>query len=1603
MTTVNATWTSSTSGLWTTASNWNTTIPGVSGTLVNYDFATFGATGTYTVTVGTASAWSLGSVYLTAPGATLNVASGGLVTSYGVIVSAGTLLLAGMLTGGTLTLSGGTLAIAPGSYSAALNGVKVAGTLNLSAPAIRLTLEGPNTFAAANGSGAGSILLTGASTTLAVGDTETLANVGMVFGAAGGTATLQLSSYFGQSLTFASTAAITITGRALISNIVQSTTKQVLNSGAVTVTSGATLEIGPAIQLAEAAGGTLAIQSGGTLQLDDAYTTAALQALVSANVGTIEIDGTLDNSGNTLTLAPGSRTPALVLRGATLRGGTVALAGGSLTLLSGGSAYTPIASTLDGVTIRGALSLAAAAPYNGYTTPQTQTFIRDGLTLQGTSGTGNGAILLTGTGQALLAADTDTISSASITLGNATSYAILGATAGNTLKLAANTQTTVAGLAQIGGGGTFLNAGAITVQSGAWLDIAAGTQLGLSTGTLALAAGSTLELDGVVTTPQLRSLVTAGSGTVEVDGTLDNTGQTTVLAQGGIPNLLLRGGTLRGGTLALTSGALAFAAATGANPILDGLHILGTLDLSRGLPGPAGAYLGLRGNVTFAAADGVNPGTLLASGPGSELRALDSELLQNVAITFGNAAVASVLGTTTGNTLTLGASATLAVTGRATINGAGAFTNQGAITLAAGARLDIAAALGASSGTIALATGSTLALDGGTNTAALLALNPTGPGTIAVDGTLNNTGATLDLAPNAAIAQLSLEGGTLRGGILRLDGGALLFRAGLAGSSPTLDGVLVQGPIDLSHAQPGAALWLRNGVAVQSLSGSAGQILLTGAGQSIAVQDTDTLDAVAITLGGGDHVTEAAGQVLTLGMAATLDVTGSAWLTGGYVQNAGRITVESNQTLHLDGGFTNFGQITVNYGGRILVGGNTTLAAFAALEASAAGAGSIGLDAGAILDLGSGALRLAPGTPLAGTILNGTIQSAQPTPVTSLTLDAVTWQGTLAPTGKGSLTLLDGTAVTTAAGAPGLLDATGFTGPLTISGSFDRGELDLGGGSLQSGPAGLALGGASTLDLTTSATVTGTITGAGTLNATGQVNLAASFANSGTMQLNSAIVVAADLTNSGTIVLDSATLALAGPAILGGTVAFGTGANRLSFGAAGYDSATLAGFRYGDVIDLGGLAYGPSLALSLQGNTISVATAAITVASFTLPDGGTSAGQFSLFADGAGGTLLTTNYRATAPVTSGPGTDFDAAWYLVQHPDVAASGSDPLTHYLNIGWQEGYDPNPWFNTTYYLNQNADIARAGVNPLLHYELSGWKEGRDPSALFSTRGYLAANPDVAAANMDPLQHFLANGQYEGRPPVAVVPHPVGAQDLGVSNAWYLAQHPDVAASGLDPSAHYNTVGWKLGYNPNPLFDTKFYLTENPDVAAAGVDPLTHFEVSGWKEGREPSLAFNDQQYLAAQPDVAAAGVNPLLHYLLNGQFEGRADPVNGPVAATLPDPLVNRAFYFAQFATIVPASLDAGASYHQAGWHQGLNPDAVFDTSYYLAQNADIVRAGVDPLLHFEVNGWKEGRNPSASFSLNKYEAAYGSIIGPQVNPLVDYLTVGQAAGRQAFAV
>jgi hypothetical protein len=151
--------------------------------------------------------------------------------------------------------------------------------------------------------------------------------------------------------------------------------------------------------------------------------------------------------------------------------------------------------------------------------------------------------------------------------------------------------------------------------------------------------------------------------------------------------------------------------------------------------------------------------------------------------------------------------------------------------------------------------------------------------------------------------------------------------------------------------------------------------------------------------------------------------------------------------------------------------------------------------------------------------------------------------------------------------------------------------------------------------------------------------------------------------------------------------------------------------------------------------------------------------------------------RATIKLIGASGL-FDSEWYLEQHPDVRASGVDPLVHYLDFGANEDRDPNPLFDSDWYLNRYPAVRAAGTNPLVHYLRCGVAEGCDPSESFSTRDYLANNPDIAAIGMNPLVHYYAGARKT--PPTPAAPDPQGQ----VAVATYLVTNFAVAKPAATP---------------------------------------------------------------------------------------------------------------------------------------------------------------------------------------------------------------------------
>jgi len=100
---------------------------------------------------------------------------------------------------------------------------------------------------------------------------------------------------------------------------------------------------------------------------------------------------------------------------------------------------------------------------------------------------------------------------------------------------------------------------------------------------------------------------------------------------------------------------------------------------------------------------------------------------------------------------------------------------------------------------------------------------------------------------------------------------------------------------------------------------------------------------------------------------------------------------------------------------------------------------------------------------------------------------------------------------------------------------------------------------------------------------------------------------------------------------------------------------------------------------------------------------------------------------------------FDRDCYLTCNPDVAESGIDPLTHYVEHGAAEGRNPNAAFLSAWYLAEYPDVSHGGRNPLDHWISEGLAEGRLPDPDFNLEAWRQIGPGDALPDLDQLAFF------------------------------------------------------------------------------------------------------------------------------------------------------------------------------------------------------------------------------------------------------------------------
>lgn len=334
-----------------------------------------------------------------------------------------------------------------------------------------------------------------------------------------------------------------------------------------------------------------------------------------------------------------------------------------------------------------------------------------------------------------------------------------------------------------------------------------------------------------------------------------------------------------------------------------------------------------------------------------------------------------------------------------------------------------------------------------------------------------------------------------------------------------------------------------------------------------------------------------------------------------------------------------------------------------------------------------------------------------------------------------------------------------------------------------------------------------------------------------------------------------------------------------------------------------------------------------------------------------------------------PSPDFSTDAYLDTYPDVAHAGLNPLKHFIQNGRAEGrkirnvfeapdvtapaepaaptYQPEDYaglFDEAFYRGMYPESIDGGVDPLTHYMDTGWQLGLDPSPNFSTEGYFEDHPDIGAARINPLEHYQRFGRDEKR-----------------------AVRPSRLASGAaEALEHYRRV--QLLELSRPFFDEAFYVEAHPEAGEGDISPLEFFLETGWREGHDPSPDFSTRSYLKDYPEVVLTGISPLADYVLSGKHMGRRFRVHS-LAEQYGDLGYNEAdlqalakafdadFYRREYPDTTGS--DPFRHYLATGFRAN-DPNDDFSTSYYYEANPDIAASSLNPYLHYLKHGRREGR-------------------------------------------
>jgi autotransporter-associated beta strand protein len=999
------------------------------------------------------------------------------------------------------------------------------------------------------------------------------------------------------SLTKIGTGTLTLAGTGTYTgatNVTQGTLQTAItnalgNNSAVTVSSGAILDLNGFSQTVGSIAGAGTIALGTDPMFSSTLTTGGNNA--DSTFGGVIVD------------TIGSPPPGGL-------GGTLVKQGTGTLTLTGANTYTGGTFVFGGTLVGNTTSLQGSI-FNGSRVIFAQD--TDGTYAGQMGGTGN--LTKTGIGTLTLSG-TNSYSGGTTVIGNGavaiTTDANLGAAGGavdlgdasssGTLRVGLGSTVTASRTFTLGSGGAGFDIGGALTLNGSIAG--AGALVKMGTGVLTVGGtntytGATGVMGGVLRAGAVDVFATSSGMIVDAAGTLDLNGfNQTVASLQGAGAVTLGAGTLTTGDATDTqfSGVISGAGAlvkngsgifvlTGANTYTGGTtvnagvlagnttslqgNILNNATVSF-VQGSAGTYTGnmsgtgrlaklgpgtltLTGTNTYSGGTSVDGGALIGT-----TSSLQGPIANNSLVVFDQAADGVYNGAMSGTgTLAKMGTGFLMLTGANTYSGGTLIAGNGGIDLIADSNL------GSASGAVQMGDASS----GGTlrfgNTANFSVNRAIGIG---------NGGGTFDTAGTSSITLLGPMGGT---GLLTKAGTGTLILAGSAaygGPTSVTAGILRAGAVNVlggpTAVGTGATFDL-NGFnqTLGSLSGT-GSVLLGSATLATGADNSSTVFSGSIT-GTGGLVKVGAG---TFTLAAPGSYSGGTAVAGGVLQ-AGAVNVFGGGPMSVGGGAT----LDVN-------GFNQTVASLSGAGSVLLGSGTLttGTDntstlfsgnisgSGAVVKVGTGTFTLGGslsntgGTNIAGgvvrTAANNVFSGAGVTVASGATLDMDGFSQTLALSGSGNVLLGTGTLTTGAddgstvfsgniSGAGSLVKIGTGTFTLSGSGSYSGGTSVLG-GVLRAGAANVFSGGPVSIGSGTTVDLAGFNQTISSLSGTGSLLLGSGTltAGDGTTSL-----FAGSISGSGGLVkVGSGTL------ILGGANSY-TGGTTVSSGVLAGNTSSLQG------------------------------------------------------------------------------------------------------------------------------------------------------------------------------------------------------------------------------------------------------------------------------------------------------------------------------------------------------------------------------------------------------------------------------------------------------------